>query len=96
MSDGDGGDWNKWRLRQVAGVECLFVPLQLSLAPMRLFAIGIDSLHAVVHSPQHPDSRVKQWGSTFRSHDQCLYGGLPVWQLLLSLRQLLDVLGGVT
>jgi hypothetical protein len=32
----------------------------------------------VVHRPQHSDARMKQRAPTFRSHDQCLYSGLPV------------------
>jgi hypothetical protein len=54
---------------------------------MRVFAIGIeDPLDAVIHRPQHSDASVKQRTPAFRRHDQRLYSGLPVGQLLLSLR----------
>ena len=53
---------------------------------MGVFAIRERPLDAVIHRPQHSDAGVKQWTSAFRSHNQRLYGGLPVEQLLLSLR----------
>jgi hypothetical protein len=53
---------------------------------MRIFAMGEHRLDAVIHRSQYSDACVKQWTSAFRSHDQRLYSGLPVGQLLLSLR----------
>jgi hypothetical protein len=47
----------------------------------------------MIHRPQHPDPSVKQRTSAFRRHDESLYSGLPVRQLLLSFRELLDVIG---
>jgi hypothetical protein len=63
---------------------------------MRIFPIGIEyPLDAVVHRPQHPDARVQQRATVFRGHDQRLYGGLPMGQLLFCLRWRLDVIGGI-
>ena len=38
---------------------------------------------------------MKKRAAIFRSHDQRLYGGLPVRRLLLRLRELQDVIGRV-
>jgi hypothetical protein len=67
---------------QLAAPLC--TPLQLPLASMRLFAIRPEHpLPAMVHRPQHTDTRVQQRASPFRSHDQLIYNGLPVGQFLL-------------
>jgi hypothetical protein len=56
----------------------LRIPLQLPLAPMRLFAIGESALDAMMHRPEHPDARMQQRAAILCSHDQRLYSGLPV------------------
>jgi hypothetical protein len=61
----------------------LLIPLQLPLAPMRLLAIGVHALGAMMQPPQHSHAGVKQWAVILCSHDQGLSGGLPAPQFLL-------------
>jgi hypothetical protein len=56
----------------------LLIPLEFPLGPMRILAIGVHAINAVMHRPQHAHAGVQQWSATFRRHDQRLDSGLPV------------------
>jgi hypothetical protein len=63
---------------------------------MRVFAIGIEHPFGVpVQRPQHTNARVHQEVAAFRGADQTAGCGLPFRKILLSLRQLHDVSGGI-
>jgi hypothetical protein len=70
-------------------------PASASACPNASLTIRKDALPAVVHRPQHPDTRMKHRAATFGGHNQRLYSGLQVGQLLLSLGYLQDVVGRV-
>ena len=60
------------------------IPLQLPLAPMRLFAIGVEHAFAVaVQRLQYADARQHEPGAAgLRSPDQVLNRDLPYLEIL--------------
>ncbi len=63
---------------------------------MSVFAIGIKNpFDVAVQRPQHTDACMHQKVAAFGGADQAAGRGLPFLEILLSLRQLHDVAGGV-
>jgi hypothetical protein len=57
---------------------------------------GIErALDVTIERSQHTDARMQQWSAIFRCHDQRFSCRLPGRILLLGLRKLQDVIGGV-
>jgi len=63
---------------------------------MGVLAIGVKhALHVSVQCPQHADTRMHQWPTAFRRHNQRFGRGLPFPEVLFGLRQVHDVSGSV-
>jgi hypothetical protein len=72
------------------------IPRQLPLAPMRVFAIGIEHpLDGAVQRSHDTDAREHRRAAGRRHQDQRLHRGLPFGCFVLGLRQCGDVVAGV-
>jgi hypothetical protein len=63
---------------------------------MRVFAIWVELAHDVpVQGPHEADARHHGWAVVFDDQEQRFDRGLPLREILLRLRKLLDIFGGV-
>jgi hypothetical protein len=77
-----------------------FVALQFPCSPMRLLARLLarrveHPLNTPMEGSQHPDARMHQEVTAFGGADQTPDSGLPFHKILLSLRKLHHIIGGV-
>jgi hypothetical protein len=74
----------------------LFIPLQLPLAPMGVFAIGIEhALDVAVQCPHDADSRQHRGTASHRDEYQGFHRVLPFRRGMIGLGKLGDVVAGV-
>src|SRR5712664_407826 len=72
------------------------VPLQLALPPMCVFARGIKPPNvAAVQCSRHANARHHGGAAQLDDQQQGFYRGLPLLKILLGLRKLHDVVGGI-
>ncbi len=72
------------------------VPLQFVFSPMLLFAIGIeDPFNVPVQCPHDTDARHHGRAVEFDDQEQGSDRSLPLLEILLILRKLHDVVGGI-